>query len=547
MAGALTTEDPKAKMVCDRWASLDLNRSNWKSYWQEIAEYVFPSWEGFFAPLPEGNKRGQKIVDPAGTIALELLAAGLHGMLSNPASTWFDLRMARPALQEDDAVREYLRACRDAIYPAMHAPGAGITTHLHEFYQCVAGLGTAVMWVGQSAIDRTRRRYLEFQTRSLAECCIDENSRGHVDTVIRRFQYTVKQAVGEYGKDKVSEATRNLFDAGKFDDKVWFLHAVWPREDYDDTKMDGGNKPWASIEVEEEKRLVVREGGVDEFPYVVARWSKAAGELYGRSPAMTALADIKMLQVMTRDLLQASAMAVNPPIMMHSDSSVGRINTGPRGIIYWRGEHQPAPYPSGSNFPITLELLDAVRQRIMQTFHVDQLQMIADVDMTATEVMQRTQERMRLLGPILGRMEGELLGPLVDRVFAMMARDNQFPEPPENIQGETIAVQYTSPLATAQRGAEAMDLVAYLQNLAGLAGLAQRPEMLARVKWADVPEWLSDRAGVDARLILDDEEFEAEMEKINQGNQLASAGMAATAAKDGASAVKSLAEAQVAA
>lgn len=527
-----------AKEVKERWDRLDDERSTWKSHWEEVAEYVYPQRMGFTGPRPNGEKRGAKILDATGTVAHELLAAGLHGMASNPATTWFGLRMADPKLNTD-AVREWHGDCRDRMFAAMHAPGAGVTTHLHELYLDYAALGTGIMWIGRSAI--TGR--LQFSTRTLAECVIDENADGTVDTVVRTWKPTVRQAVQRFGLDALSEATRKKFADGKTAEKITILIAVFPRADRDPGKVDGRNKPFAHVIVEPDAKHVIEDDGVDEFPYAVPRWSVAAGEIYGRSPAMMALPDIKMLQSMTRDLLKAANLAVNPPLTVRSESTLGRISIGPGGLIYYRGDQAPTPLAVGANFPITLEMIQDVRQRIMQAFFVDQLQMIGDADMTATEVMQRTQERMRLLGPVLGRMEAELLGPTVDRVFGIMARHGGLAPAPDEVIGRLQTVEYVSPIAQAQRGGEVNGFLSYMQILAGIAAQAQRPEVLARVAWDEVPSWIGERLNVDARLTLDDDEFAAAKQATEAGQQLAAAQAAASAARDGAAALKDVAAA----
>ena len=123
-----------AEVLCQRYDSLKSERGTFESHWQEIAEYIFPRRSDFNVQHAQGDKRQTKIFDGTGTQALELLAAGLHGMATNPASRWFAVKMSSTALNDNDAIREYLSEVEDVMFSEMHAPGTSITTHLHELY-----------------------------------------------------------------------------------------------------------------------------------------------------------------------------------------------------------------------------------------------------------------------------------------------------------------------------------------------------------------------------------------------------------------------------
>jgi hypothetical protein len=527
------------ELLCQRYDALKGERGTFESHWQEISEYIFPRRADFNVQHAQGDKRQTKIFDGTGTQALELLAAGLHGMATNPASRWFSVKMSTEKLNDIDAIREYLATIEDEMFSEMHAPGTSITTHLHELYMDYAAFGTGVMFIGKTKKDR-----LLFQTRFLGECLIDENNEGVVDTVLRKFKMSVRQCVQNFG-DKVSRETKDKYTSGKLNEQVEIIHAVYPREEADLTKKDTLNMPFASCYIELKDKHVLNEGGFEEFPYAVPRWYKVAGEVYGRSPAMTALPDVKMLQEMMKNTLKAAQKIVDPPLMVPDEGMIGPVRTVPGGLNFFRGDYEIKPLVTGGNVPLALEMMQDVRNRILTTFFVDQLQMSGDADMTATEVMQRTEERMRLLGPILGRMESELLGPIITRVFGILSRLNKFPEQPEELDDQDFVVEYVSPIAIAQR-AQKVDRVVGALTIAGQVAGSVPPghPMFARFNDERFLPWLFEEMNADPELILDDSEMESKEQQTQMMNAAGPAAMAADAFAKTGQGAKAFAEAQ---
>ena len=524
-----------AEALCKRYADLKGKRGSWESHWQEVAEYIFPRRADFNVEREGGDKRMTRIYDSTGIQALELLAAGLHGMATNPASRWFSLKTDDDALNENDKVREYLSSVEDRNFSRLHSPRSSITTHLHELYLDYAAFGTAVMFIGTSKDEN-----LLFQTRFLGECVIDENAEGMVDTVIRLFRMSVRQVMQKWG-DKCSEDVKKQFREGKLDAPVELIHAVYPREDRDQHKETPDNMPWASIYLEKKEKHELQNGGFEEFPYAVPRWYKVAGEKYGRSPAMTSLPDVKMLQEMMKTTIKAAQKIVDPPLLVPDDGMLGPVRTVPGGLNFYRGDREIVPLQTGGNIPISLEMMQDLRNRILSTFFVDQLQMTGDADMTATEVIQRTEERMRLLGPILGRMEAELLGPIISRVFGILLRSNELPVQPEELDGVEWRVEYVSPIALAQRGQKVERAVQMLTIAGQLA--AFDPNLMARFNGEGFLPWIAGELGVDPDLVLDDDEFAEKQQASQMASMAAPAQMAADAFQKAGAGAKSFAEA----
>lgn len=511
-------------------------RSQCENHWQEIAELVSPRKLDFVGLRTPGEKRMNRVYDPTGIHANELLAAGLHGMATNPASKWFSLRMVSTRIidQSGEAVdinelaevQKYLSDVEEVMWQRIYQPGTNFTTSMHEVYLDLGSFGTGVLFVGQRESGG-----LMFECRPLSECLIDENVEGHVDCVYRVTDMTVRQ-MWQMRKTKdnpdgwsLSRDVLEKWDAKRLDEKIKIIHAVYPRAERDYTRKGPQDMPWASCYFEYETAHKLEESGFPEFPYLTPRWSKVSGEIYGRSPAMTALPDIKMLQAMELAKIKLLQKAADPPMWLKDDGLVGQARTMPGGINFWRGN----PSDGVMLQPISLQGIQAlvqdeqeIRTRILRTFYADLMQVPENVDMTATEYMQRVAERMRLLGPLIGRLEGEMLGPLVERVFGILSRMKLLPDAPEIMQGQEFSVEYVSPIATAQKQVSANGLVQVAQLIAAMVGPEMAPQVLGkRVNPDKVVDYLWDLFNNDPDLLNDEEQQQSndQMAQLQQALQ----------------------------
>ena len=202
--------------------------------------------------------------------------------------------------------------------------------------------------------------------------------------------------------------------------------------------------------------MVVRGGGYNEFPYLVPRWSKATGEIYGRSPSYNALADIKTLNKSVEIGLKAWSKAIDPPLLVQDDGVIGRVRMTPGGITVVRNDAAVKPFQSGANVQLTDMKEEQLRSAIRQAYYSDQLQLQQGPQMTATEVQVRYELMQRLLGPTLGRFQSEFLNPLIERVFGIMNRAGALLEAPPEVQGAKLDIEYVGPLARSQKMEEAI-------------------------------------------------------------------------------------------
>tara|TARA_B110000977_G_scaffold182867_1_gene244940 strand:- start:140 stop:664 length:525 start_codon:yes stop_codon:yes gene_type:complete len=136
--------------------------------------------------------------------------------------------------------------------------------------------------------------------------------------------------------------------------------------------------------------------------------------------------------------------------------------------------------------------------------------------MTATEVVQRNEEKMRLLGPVLGRLQSELLKPLIDRVFNILLRNNQLPPAPESLSGAEIDIEYVSPLAKAQKSTELQSIMRAIEILGSLANVAP---VFDYVNFDNLVKHVADIVGMPQKLLKSQSQVNSEREQKQQQQQ----------------------------
>ena len=488
-----------------RKGKLKAQRGTWETHWQDLSNYVLPNSADFSLRRSKGDKRTTLLYDSTGVHANEMLAAGLHGMLTNPASNWFSLRIKDDSqnIGGDFEAKQWLEDTTNAVMAEISAPSVAFPSHIHEYYLSLCSIGTACMFVGEPAT----REGISFRSIHVDEIFIAENADGIIDTVFRSFKMTVRQIVQKWGEESLSPRIKRMYEKQEFEKEIDLLHCVYPREDVDRSKKAATMLPVASVYIDEKEHHVLAEGGFDEMPYMVSRWAKTVGEVFGRSPAMTALPDIKMLQEIMKTTIKAAQKVVDPPLLVPDDGVLGPIRTIPGGLNYYRASSgaRIEPLLTGGNIGISYEMMTDLRERIRTTFFLDQLQFQGAPRMTATEVIERTERTLRLLGPTLGRLQSEFLGPMIERIYGVLSRGGRLPEPPQSVAEQELRIEYVSPLARAQRQSETQGIMRTLEFIGPIAGMD--PQAAQVIKGADTVRHIAELNGVPPMLLKSNEEL----------------------------------------
>lgn len=435
-------------------------RGTWESHWQEIADHVNPRKNTIQNTKSPGQKRTWQLLDNTGMHANEMLAGALHGLLTNPDLPWFEYTTGSLQLDNQDDVRLWLQQTARDTHNVLN--NTNFQTELHELYTDLTSIATACMF-----IEEDERFIVRFSTKFIADYYICENNLGFVDEIYREWKWDANNIIAEFGIDNVPEKIKKAYEK-KDDTKFTIIHAVYPKTMVDPKSTD--SMKYISQYILSDTNDEVTSGEYQEFPYVVPRWSKAPGEKYGRGPAMTALPELKVLNKMNETMLIGAQKLVDPPIQLPDDGFIMPIITKPGGINYRRSgnpEDQIKPIFNDTRIDFGYQAMGDIRKRVRDAFYVDQLKLAQDAKyMTATEVLQRTEESMRLLGPMLGRMQSEFLRPLIDRVFRIMWDRKLIAPPPEALNGRKIDVRYNSMIAKTQRVNEGQSILRVIQGAA---------------------------------------------------------------------------------
>ena len=512
------------KGLLSRFDRLQGQRENWETHWQEVADYMQPRKADVTKRRARGDKRMEQVFDSSPIQAVELLAASLHGMLTNPSTPWFTLRFKDEEIENDDEAKLWLEASTDAMYTAFNR--SNFQQEIFELYHDLITFGTAAMFIEEDDDD-----IIKFSTRHINEVFIAENDKGRIDTIYRKFKISARAAIQKFGEavsaDVQTKAKKDPYE------EIEILHAVYPRTDFNPNKRDKANMPFESVYMEYKNGNELSVGGFREFPFVVPRYLKASNEIYGRSPAMTALPDVKMLNEMSKTTIKAAQKQVDPPLLVPDDGFLLPVRTVPGGLNFYRSgtRDRIEPLNIGANNPLGLNMEQQRRESIRAVFYVNQLMMQQGPQMTATEVIQRNEEKMRLLGPVLGRLQSELLKPLIDRVFAVLLRNNMLPQAPEFLSGRDVEIEYVSPLAKAQKSTELQSIMRAVEILGSLANVAP---VFDYVNFDNLVKHLADIVGVPQKILKTQSQVNAErqqaqaqqqeMQQMQQLQQVAKAG-----------------------
>jgi len=513
----------KAKNLLKRFDRLKSQRQNWESHWQEVADYMQPRKADVTKSRSKGDKRTELIFDSSPLQSVELLAASLHGMLTNPSTPWFSLRFKEDEMENEDEAKEWLESATETMYAAFNK--SNFQQEIFELYHDLITFGTAAMFIEEDDED-----ILKFSTRHINEMYIAENEKGRIDTVFRKFKLSARAAIQKFGDVSSSIAITAKKDPYE---EVEILHAVYPRSDFDPKKQDKSNMPFESVYLEAGTGEELSVSGFREFPFVVPRYLKASHEIYGRSPAMTALPDVKMLNEMSKTTIKSAQKQVDPPLLVPDDGFILPVRTVPGGLNFYRAgtRDRIEPLNIGANTPLGLNMEEQRRNSIRNAFYVNQLMMQSGPQMTATEVIQRNEEKMRLLGPVLGRLQSELLKPLIDRAFALILRKNLFRPAPEFLSGKDIEIEYVSPLAKAQKSSELQSIMRAIEIMGSLSNVAP---VFDHINMDKLVRHLADIVGVPQKILKPQSELNAErqqaqaqqeqMQQMQQLQQVAEAG-----------------------
>lgn len=514
--------DTRAR-VLQRWEALKSERSSWLGTWRDIARHVQPRAGRLLNSAQEnrGDRRDELILDNTATNALRTLGSGLMAGMTSPARPWFQLTTSDPELDEAAGVKRWLRDVQELMQMVFRR--SNTYQALHGCYEELGAFGTCA-----SVVVDDFDTVLRHHPLTVGEYAVATDQNHTVNTLYRELQLTAEQCVSQFGYANCSQAVRNLYDNRNYDAWVPVVHAIEPRHQRDVRKRDAQNMAWRSVYLEPGGHGLLRESGFRAFPALVARWQTYGSDIYGGSPAMQALGDTRQLQQQQKRKGQAIDYMTLPPLQAPSQLKNQRANMLPGGITFVDAPGAQAAVRS--MFDVRLDLqhllvdIQDVRQRINSAFYADLFLMLyqrsrGDPRMTATEVAERHEEKLLMIGPVLERLHHEMLSPMIELAFAQMVEANIVPPAPEELHGRQLNVEFVSVLAQAQRAVATNSIDRFVTSLGMVAQV--RPEVLDKFdpdRWADV---YADALGIDPQLIVPGEQVALIRQQRAQAQQQA--------------------------
>lgn len=462
--------DERAMSAIAQFKHMEQARFAFEDLWQQIADNMIGRRD-FSTIRTPGERRMGDIHDITALLSGELLAGALHSLMTNSASKWFRLGLDEPGLAEHPDVKIWLdQIAEPGMYRAINRPEAAFNPQMHEVYFdltifCTAGL----------AIEEEVGKGPVFVSRPLHEIFIAEGAFNRIDKVFRKIKMTARQAKQRWG-DNAPKQALSLMIKDKPEERIEILHAISPNENVKTGRLDFTGMPWTSLYIDHKEKTVIDEGGFWELPIMVARWSKDPGEVNGRGPGITALADAKMLNAMWKTIIKGAQKMVDPPMLMDNDGVMSQLRTSPGSVNIQEAtslrENSVRPLLTGGRPDIGIDLINRKQQNIQSAFHSEVLPLFNSPYMTATQVLELVQQAQRFLSPILGRLQTELLEPMIQRVFGIEMRAGRLDPIPEILADQTISVEYISPIARAQKASDVASIVETFEIAAQMDAIA---------------------------------------------------------------------------
>lgn len=536
------------EQITKRFQSIKGNRQIVNDIWDSIELYIAPYRGRFFKDERSENSiqwRRPFVYDATAIMASQNLASSLHSRLTSASTMWFGLKFRTDELNDSKEAVEWLEECGNLCFEALQ--DSNFNVEVNETYQDLVNFGTSVI-VEEANTDDGDSVEINFQSVPIKECYFEEDHKGGILNFYRHMQWTPKQILDFFGKDdipfEIAEAAED--EAHDPDQKIDIIFCIYRRQeikiDPSAKTLSADKRPWGYKYVTLNSAEMLGEGGgYYENPAFIPRWRKTSSSMWGNSPAMVALADTLTLNRTIELNLTAVEKTIDPPIITSNRGLIGDLNLQAGGLSVARNIDEVRPFQQTARFDVTYQEMDRLRQNIESYFFIPQLILPPMQDqgnpVSATEISVRMQQLEALIGPTLGRLQVDLLDPIVERTFNILNRAGSLPEMPSVVSemGGAIEIEYTSPIAKTQEASNVQALERWLMSVLGMA--EGNPEVM------DIPDWdaciksLADMMGVRAKNINSKEAIEALRNKRAEIQKMQQQGEAMQAAGDGMAAM----------
>lgn len=542
--------------ACRRLQSLMATRGTVDKDCQEVARYTQESFSPYLFQTYDpatGNPSAQgvrvlnntKLLDDEGIWAADTLANGMYSGMTSPASPWFKLGLEDTDLKEYGPVKLWLAEVEAKIYQFFAK--TNFYAAQKSSYRELATFGTSATFMVEDWQHGGVAHSLEW-----GEYWIGLDAANIASTLARRVHMTCIQIVERFGRrlgmENLPRAVREAYQQGKYQQGFTTWHMVEPNNDRQGDKIDRTNMPWRSLEWmdgDNGKKLLAFDGYQDR-PFWAPRWEVKGSQVYGRSPAMRALPNLRKLQLQELRLQQATDYAVRPPLAGPTALNNTHANLSPGGLTTMSMQDKDS---FGPIWQVPYQAVDLISKNaevtkgnVRRAFYADLFMAITNMPgiqpRNMEEIARRNEEKLSQLGPAVERNQNEQLKVAIDRAYGILERTGQLPPPPEELDGVEIKVEYTSTLSQLQRAISVSSIERGLSFVGNLAAI--NPEALDKIDFDQTVDEYSDRIGMPPSLIRSDDAVAAMRADRAKQQQAAATAAAAPAVKDGAQAAELL-------
>lgn len=532
-----------ASKILEEQASLKSARSNYETVWRRIAEEFIPSQDIFFNNQATRDfSRYDHIFDGSGQIALSRYSAAMDGLNTPRGQAWHGLEVGDATLNANSNVRRYLDEVRDILFTLRYASTSSFSSEAHAMYTSLGAFGTGVLFVDDNIDGGILYKHIH-----ISEMFLSENVAGIIDSVYRKFTLTARQA-REMQENEDWELPKAIIEAADKnpEERFAFVHHVAPNRSRDKDRLDAEGMQYKSWYISVEDTKIVSEGGFRTFPYMATRIMLSPNQVFGDSPAMQVIGDVRYLQESDKTSLKYGQLNASPAYAVPHDTVFRRADIRPDALVY--GGMDPAgnllmkPIPTG-NDPRQNELnIQRKKQNIDDAFLLTLFQILANnTQETATEVLQKAQEQGLFLGSIAGRLQSEWFASMIDRELDIANAKGLLPDMPdelieasENGQDVEIKVVFTSPLSQVLDAQKAAGTIRTVETIGQLSQLY--PSIVNSINPDEIPQILADANGMPNKVLRSKEEIEQlnieQQQQQQQQELLAAAPAVSSVAKD---------------
>lgn len=506
--------------------ALESARSNWFAHWRELADYFLPRRYPALMSEREAQDRSRnyvnrKLLDGTSIIALRTLASGMMNGITSPARPWFKLgNSAMKKLPPDSPAAAWLSECRE-IMTQVFAES--------NFYNSVATLyfEWACFGTGGMTIEEDYDDVIRCTNMPIGEFFLDTDNTGRVSRVGRKFFMRLENMVEEFGLSELPEQLRLKFEQGGVARSTPYKVFYLAERNEEDAPGRLVQSPWRELywvlDGNTSTYLAVRP--LWSWKHITPRWEVLADDAYGTSPTMDALGDVKQLQDVVLKKAQGLGKMVRPPVIADMQLK-NRATAFAEGGITWAPNYNAnfgakALMDLRMPFQELMSVEEELRTRIREFLHNNLFNMISQLETvrSATEIDARREEKLVHLSPVLERFYDEGLKPITKRVFDLCQRNGLFPEPPEEISGMEIDVEFKSILSDAQRASDTVAIERFFAFTGNLAGVYPEVAFIADSDF--LIRQYAEALGVDPRGLKTIEQVEQRKAQEAESQQLA--------------------------